>query len=84
MHKNSSPTADKTLQTSPEAPFTTFIQLDGKSSARPCSSSVDLPSVSATIELPGVDSRQAHCHIHRSPVSLQCHRFRFIAKVLGR
>src|SRR6202045_3657426 len=28
MHKNSSPTADKTLQTSPEAPFTTFIQLD--------------------------------------------------------
>src|ERR1700724_4645305 len=32
MHKNSSPTADKTLQTSPEAPFTTFMQLDGESS----------------------------------------------------
>jgi AraC family transcriptional regulator len=31
MDKNSSPKADKTPQTSPEAPFTTFIQLDGKS-----------------------------------------------------
>jgi AraC family transcriptional regulator len=31
MDKNSSPKAEKTLQTSPEAPFTTFIQLDGKS-----------------------------------------------------
>jgi AraC family transcriptional regulator len=29
---NASPKADKTPQTSPEAPFTTFIQLDGKSS----------------------------------------------------
>ena len=32
MHKNGSPKADKTPQTSPEAPFTMFIQLDGKSS----------------------------------------------------
>jgi hypothetical protein len=31
MHKNASPKADKSPQTSPEAPFTTFIQLDGKS-----------------------------------------------------
>jgi hypothetical protein len=31
MDKNPSPKADKTPQTSPEAPFTTFIQLDGKS-----------------------------------------------------
>ena len=31
MHKNTSPNADKTPQTSPEAPFTTFIELDGKS-----------------------------------------------------
>jgi AraC family transcriptional regulator len=31
MDKNASPKADKTPQTSPEAPFTTFIQLDGKS-----------------------------------------------------
>ena len=31
MHKNASPKADKTPQTSPEAPFTTFIQLDGRS-----------------------------------------------------
>src|ERR1700747_3720987 len=30
MGKNASPKADKTPQTSPEAPFTTFIQLDGK------------------------------------------------------
>src|SRR6202047_32387 len=32
MNKNPSPKADKTPQTSPEAPFTMFIQLDGKSS----------------------------------------------------
>jgi len=32
MDKNASPKADKTPQTSPEAPFTTFIQLDGRSS----------------------------------------------------
>ena len=31
MHKNASPKADKSPQTSPEAPFTTFIQLDGRS-----------------------------------------------------
>jgi AraC family transcriptional regulator len=31
MGKNASPKADKTPQTSPEAPFTTFIQLDGTS-----------------------------------------------------
>ena len=31
MDKNASPKADKTPQTSPEAPFTTFIQLDGRS-----------------------------------------------------
>src|SRR6201982_1747097 len=31
MDKNASPKADNTPQTSPEAPFTTFIQLDGKS-----------------------------------------------------
>jgi hypothetical protein len=31
MDKNASPKADKTPQTSPEAPFTTFIQLDGMS-----------------------------------------------------
>ena len=31
MDKNSSLKADKTPQTSAEAPFTTFIQLDGKS-----------------------------------------------------
>jgi hypothetical protein len=31
MGKNSSPKPDNTPQTSPEAPFTTFIQLDGKS-----------------------------------------------------
>src|SRR5258708_18957384 len=31
MHKNASPRADKSPQTSPEAPFTTFIQLDGRS-----------------------------------------------------
>lgn len=31
MDKNASPKADKTSQTSPEAPFTTFIQLDGRS-----------------------------------------------------
>ena len=32
MHKNLSPKADnKSSQTSPEAPFTTFIQLDGRS-----------------------------------------------------
>jgi hypothetical protein len=31
MDKNASVKADKTPQTSPEAPFTTFIQLDGKS-----------------------------------------------------
>jgi AraC family transcriptional regulator len=31
MGKNASPKADKTSQTSPEAPFTTFIQLDGRS-----------------------------------------------------
>src|SRR5712672_182569 len=31
MHKNTSPKADKSPQTSPEVPFTTFIQLDGKS-----------------------------------------------------
>ncbi len=31
MHKNASPKADKTSQTLPETPFTTFIQLDGKS-----------------------------------------------------
>jgi hypothetical protein len=30
MHKNTSPNADKSPQTSPEAPFTTFIQLDGR------------------------------------------------------
>jgi AraC-like DNA-binding protein len=32
MDKNASPKADMVPQTSPEAPFTTFIQLDGKSS----------------------------------------------------
>src|ERR1700732_2644195 len=32
MNKNTSPKGNKTPQTSPEAPFTTFIQLDGKSS----------------------------------------------------
>lgn len=32
MHKNASPKADKTPQTLPEAPFTTFIQLDEKAS----------------------------------------------------
>src|SRR3984957_20372037 len=32
MDKNTSPSADKNPQTSPEAPFTTFIQLDGNSS----------------------------------------------------
>src|SRR6202045_5135421 len=32
MDKKASPKADKAPQTSPEAPFTTFIQLDGKSS----------------------------------------------------
>ena len=31
MEKNASPKTDKTPQTSPEVPFTTFIQLDGKS-----------------------------------------------------
>jgi len=31
MHKNGSPKADKSPQPSPEAPFTTFIQLDGRS-----------------------------------------------------
>ena len=31
MDRSASPKADKTPQTSPEAPFTTFIQLDGKS-----------------------------------------------------
>jgi AraC family transcriptional regulator len=31
MDKKASPKADKTAQTSPEAPFTTFIELDGKS-----------------------------------------------------
>jgi hypothetical protein len=31
MDKNASPTADKTSQMSPEAPFTTFLQLDGRS-----------------------------------------------------
>jgi AraC family transcriptional regulator len=31
MEKNTSPKADKTPQMSPEAPFTTFIQLDGRS-----------------------------------------------------
>src|SRR5207244_6835732 len=31
MDKNASPKAEKTPQTSPEAPFTTFIQLDGRS-----------------------------------------------------
>jgi AraC family transcriptional regulator len=31
MQKNASPKADKSLQTSPEAPFATFIQLDGRS-----------------------------------------------------
>ena len=31
MDKTASPNADKTPQTSPETPFTTFIQLDGKS-----------------------------------------------------
>src|SRR5258708_8432588 len=31
MDKNASPKTDKSTQTSPEAPFTTFIQLDGKS-----------------------------------------------------
>ena len=31
MDKSASLKADKTPQTSPEAPFTTFIQLDGKS-----------------------------------------------------
>jgi hypothetical protein len=29
MDNNASPKADKTPKTSPEAPFTTFIQLDG-------------------------------------------------------
>jgi hypothetical protein len=31
MDKSASPKADKTQQTSPGAPFTTFIQLDGRS-----------------------------------------------------
>jgi hypothetical protein len=31
MHKNASPKADKSPQTSPEARFTTLIQLDGRS-----------------------------------------------------
>jgi len=31
MDKSASPKSDKTPQISPEAPFTTFIQLDGKS-----------------------------------------------------
>ena len=31
MDKNASPKADRSPQTSPEAPFTTFIQLDGRS-----------------------------------------------------
>src|ERR1700739_3495725 len=31
MDKSASPKIDKTPQPSPEAPFTTFIQLDGKS-----------------------------------------------------
>jgi hypothetical protein len=31
MDKNSLPKADTTRQTSPEVPFTTFIQLDGRS-----------------------------------------------------
>jgi hypothetical protein len=31
MAKNASPNADKTPQTLPEAPFATFIQLDGNS-----------------------------------------------------
>jgi hypothetical protein len=30
MNKKASPKADKTPQTSPEAPFTTFFQLEGK------------------------------------------------------
>jgi len=33
MGKNASPKPDNTPQTSSEAPFTTFIQLDGKSRA---------------------------------------------------
>jgi AraC family transcriptional regulator len=35
MDKKASPKVDKSPQTSPEAPFTTFIQLDGKSSVPP-------------------------------------------------
>src|SRR3979490_627641 len=114
MGKNASPKPDNTPQTSSEAPFTTVIQLDGKSpvssqfrtpgtftitrlrspaglpdritklSPVPRFAGVDLPQVSAIIELPGVDSRQAHSHSHRSPLSFQCHRLRFPAKVLGR
>ena len=32
MNESASPKANKTPQTSPDAPFTTFVQLDGKSS----------------------------------------------------
>ena len=100
MDKNASPKADKSLQTSPEAPFTTFIQLDGKSPVPQFRTPVTLRSpappagpgfltesqlspvlallVSISLKsLPSssypADRRQAHCHVHRSAVSLQCH-----------
>src|ERR1700730_3173576 len=73
MHNNPSPKADKTPEASPDAPFTRFIELDGRS---------PVPSQFRTAGT--FTSGQAHCHIHSSPVSLQCHRFRLTAEVLGR
>src|SRR5437016_9160622 len=114
MGKNASPKADKTPQTSPEAPFTMFIQLDGRSPVPSqfrtagnftiirLQSPAGLPDritklspVPALLVSISLKSLPSSCYqvwtadklipnSHRSPLSFQCHRLRFPAKVLGR
>ena len=48
-NKNASPKIDKTPQTSPEAPFTTFIQLDGRA---PVPSQFHTPGTFSITRLP--------------------------------
>src|SRR6201993_4238143 len=109
MGKNASPKADNTPQTSPEAPFTMLIQLDGKSpvpsqfrvpgtfTITRLQSPVGLPdritklspvpALLVSISLKSVPPSRSqvgtsdkHPYLHRPPVSLQRHRFRFTAK----
>src|SRR5712692_3494458 len=69
-NKNASPKADKTPQTSPEAPFTTLIQLDGRS---PVPSQFHTPGSFTIIRLQSPTGLLDRI-TNRSPLSLWHHR----------